>query len=375
MSERSSSTDRALVVVPCLNESLHIERVIASLLNDRHWQDPLLIVADGGSTDGTVELVRGIAARDPRVRLAHNAGRFQSAGVNLAANLFGEGRKWLVRADAHAEYPVGYVSALIGEATRVGCASVVVSMRTTGSGFFQQSVAYAQNSWLGTGGSAHRVQGNEAFVDHGHHALFDLDAFRSIGGYDETFTHNEDAELDVRLREAGGRIWLTRKVTLAYVTRSTPAALYRQYLNYGRGRARTTMLHRVRPKLRQLAPLAVAPTIVGLAGIPISADFAGPAIVWATACCGWSVAKGAAERNLAAAMAGPSAMLMHAAWSFGFWSELVRAAAKRFSTRLTASAEAGNAVVGAIKEAQSPAAVATRPSQRSYPPVATPASR
>ena len=28
-------------------------------------------------------------------------------------------------------------------------------------------------------------------------------AFRGVGGYDESFSHNEDAELDYRLRQAG----------------------------------------------------------------------------------------------------------------------------------------------------------------------------
>jgi succinoglycan biosynthesis protein ExoA len=338
--EFPTSTARALVAVPCLNERGHIERVIASLLDDAGWVDPLLVVADGGSTDGTVELVRAIAERDARVRLVHNDKRFQSAGVNLAARLFGEGRRWLIRADAHAHYPPHYVSALVEEATRVGCASVVVGMRTTGSSFFQQSVACAQNSWLGTGGSAHRVQGGEAFVDHGHHALFDLEAFRSVGGYDETFTHNEDAELDIRLRRAGGRIWLTRKVTLDYVTRPTPAALFRQYRSYGRGRARTLLLHRARPKLRQLAPLAVAPAVAALAAAPISPEFALPATLWAGACCGWSLANGVRQRSLRAAMAGPAAMLMHCAWSIGFWGELVQRPLHQAGTSRGAAAPA-----------------------------------
>ena len=36
-------------------------------------------------------------------------------------------------------------------------------------------------------------------------------AFRAVGGYDESFSHNEDAELDYRLRQAGYRIWMTDK--------------------------------------------------------------------------------------------------------------------------------------------------------------------
>ena len=34
------------------------------------------------------------------------------------------------------------------------------------------------------------------YVDHGHHAAFRAASFKAIGGYDETFSHNEDAEFD-----------------------------------------------------------------------------------------------------------------------------------------------------------------------------------
>jgi succinoglycan biosynthesis protein ExoA len=44
------------------------------------------------------------------------------------------------------------------------------------------------------------------FVEHGRHALIRLDAFRAVGGYDATQSHNEDAEFDYRLTGNGGRI-------------------------------------------------------------------------------------------------------------------------------------------------------------------------
>src|SRR5207248_7193295 len=143
----------------------------------------------------------------------------------LAARLMGERRPWLVRVDAHADYPPNYASTLIAEARRTGAASVVVAMETRGEGTFQRAVAAAQNSRLGAGGSPHRRVTPGRWVDHGHHALFRLDAFEAVGGYDEGFSHNEDAEFDLRLRQQGGRIWLTDKVRIGYHPRATPSAL------------------------------------------------------------------------------------------------------------------------------------------------------
>ncbi len=319
---RAQSENRALIVIPCLNEAKAIAGVLDRILDDPGLVDPVVLVADGGSTDGTREIVADIAARDPRVRLLHNPGRLQSAGINLAARALDESRPWMVRVDAHADYPPNYVSTLIAEARRTGATSVVVSMDTRGDGFFQRATAAAQNSVLGTGGSAHRLAGEGRWVDHGHHALFRLDAFEAVGGYDETFSHNEDAELDLRLTREGGRIWLTDKVRIGYHPRSTPGALWKQYFSYGKGRARTVLKHVTPLKIRQAVPLAIAPAVASLLAAPLFWAFAVPALVWMAAALGFGLLLGVKKRDPAAAMAGVAAMIMHLGWSAGFWWQL-----------------------------------------------------
>lgn len=315
---------RAAIVIPCLNEESVIGGVVREMLSDGDLVDLVVIVADGGSTDGSRQIVAEIAAVDPRVRLLPNPARLQSAGVNLAAATLGPDRDWLVRVDAHADYAVNYVSTLIAEAVRTGADSVVVSMDTRGTAAFQRAAAAAQNSVLGTGGSAHRLAGPGGWVDHGHHALFRLSAFQAAGGYDETFSHNEDAELDLRLTGQGGRIWLTDRLRIGYHPRATPVALARQYFNYGRGRARTVLKHRTRLKLRQAAPLAVAPAVALVLLTPLSWMFALPALVWATACLAFGMLLTLKTRDLAVAASGPAAMIMHLAWSLGFLAGLAR---------------------------------------------------
>jgi succinoglycan biosynthesis protein ExoA len=334
--ETALAEDRALIVIPCLNEAPIIAKVIAQMLEDDGLVDPLVLVADGGSTDGSRAIVGEIAERDPRVRLIANPGRLQSAGVNLAARLLGEGRPWLVRVDAHADYPPRYASTLIAEARRTGASSVVVAMDTVGEGAFQKAVAAAQNSKLGTGGAAHRSGGTGRWVDHGHHALFRLDAFEGVGGYDEDFSHNEDAEFDLRLSRDGGQIWLTDQVRIGYHPRSSARALAKQYFSYGKGRARTVLKHVVPLKLRQALPLAVAPAVLSLLAAPLFWPFAIPALVWAATALGYGLALAIRARDPDIALSGPAAMIMHLAWSAGFWSQL-------FAHALAAKVEAPEA--------------------------------
>jgi succinoglycan biosynthesis protein ExoA len=195
-------------------------------------------------------------------------------------------------------------------------------MDTQGRTFFQRAAAAAQNSVLGTGGSAHRSEAKAGWVDHGHHALFDLASYEAVGGYDESFSHNEDAELDHRLTREGGRIWLTDKARIVYHPRSTPQALWKQYFSYGKGRARTVLKHYTPLKFRQAIPLGIAPAVASVLLAPLFWAFALPALLWMATALGYGLLLGAKKRDPAAAIAGVAAMIMHLGWSAGFWTQL-----------------------------------------------------
>ena len=305
-----------LVIIPCLNEEAHLPRLLAQLLDDAG--SATIVVADGGSVDRSRAIVAAIEAEHPNVILLDNPARAQGPGINLAVRRYGAGRRWMVRVDAHADYPRAYVSSLVARATALEVSSVVVSMNTRGIGCFQRAVAAAQNSVLGTGGSAHRHAGEGRFVDHGHHALMQMDAFRNAGGYCESFTHNEDAELDHRIGLNGGRIWLEPSLSIIYYPRRNPAALFRQYRKYGQGRARNQQRHKMSIKPRQLAPLVVVPALFLLLLTPAWIGFALPFVGWAVASIGCGLYLGARARSTCVAWAGFAAMIMHSAWAIGY---------------------------------------------------------
>ncbi|WP_417809352.1 glycosyltransferase family 2 protein [Thioclava sp.] len=316
-----------LVVIPTLNEAAHIAAVINGLrpFSERAasaGRKVTIVVVDGGSLDGTRDIVARLQASFDGLHLLNNPARLQSAAVNLAVSQFAKDAAWLIRIDAHARYPEDYCDILLDEAEATAADSVVVAMRAIGETPFQRAAALAQNTRIGNGGAAHRSAPAGARVEHGHHALMRLDAFCAMGGYDAGFSHNEDAELDRRLVASGRKIWLTGRTGLGYIPRRSVTALARQYFNFGRGRAQTQLKHRIWPRLRQTLPIAVLPAVLLALLAPLHPLFALPAVLWLSACLAGGLVLALQGHGWTGLPAGAIAALMHLAWSCGFWSGL-----------------------------------------------------
>ncbi|MCI5045984.1 MAG: glycosyltransferase family 2 protein [Aquisalinus sp.] len=311
---------RILVVIPALNEAAHIEDCLRSLMRGSAALSSVqVIVADGGSTDGTRDIVQELSDTFPNVSLIDNPGRLQAAGVNAGAQLAEYGRDILVRCDAHADYPEDYILNLALKLEETGAASVVVPMDAQGTTCFQRANAWVVDTPLGSGGSAHRGGSTSGYVDHGHHAAFRLEHFLRLGGYDETFSHNEDAEYDARLSQAGGKIYLDADIRVGYYPRTTISGLWRQYFGYGRGRARNLLKNGQRPRLRQLVPVL---NLLLLVASLLVAALTPLALAWPVFYVGvlglvsaWFVVS---KKSLCGLWAGPALGAMHLSWGLGF---------------------------------------------------------
>lgn len=313
------------IVVPVLNEAAVIERVLAELLAGLPCDRPCeIVVADGGSTDGTVQKVATLASHTPQLRSLANPARLQAAAVNRAARQVADKAEFLIRADAHATYPPHFVANLVSALERTGADAVVVPMDSAGRGCVARAIAWISDTRIGSGGSAHRGGRRSGFVDHGHHAGWRLESFLKAGGYDESFSHNEDAEFDCRLRRTGGRVWLDANIRLQYHVRPSLRALWRQYRNYGRGRSRTVRRHPGTMRLRQFAvPTFVVTNLLAA----IMSFWWRPAVFLPTAYLAMlaflSLRLAVQNRSLCGLMGGAAALVMHVAWAFGFLESLL----------------------------------------------------
>ena len=76
------------------------------------------------------------------------------------------------------------------------------------------------------------------------------------GDFDESLVRNQDDELNLRLRLAGGRIVLDPSIRVRYRPRGSLTKVFRQYYEYGRWKVPVMLKHRRALSSRSLVPVA-----------------------------------------------------------------------------------------------------------------------
>jgi hypothetical protein len=91
---------------------------------------------------------------------------------------------------------------------------------------------------------------------------FRHEAFEIAGLFDESLRRNQDADFNLRVRQAGGRVVLDPAIRVFYTPRGSIASVFRQYHDYGYWRTEVMMKHRELPSPRTLTPLVFVASLV-----------------------------------------------------------------------------------------------------------------
>jgi glycosyltransferase involved in cell wall biosynthesis len=268
------------IVVPCRNEAGHIEKCLRDILAQEPWRDRgtfEVLVADGMSDDGTREIVRKVAQSDSRVRLIDNPGRIVSTGLNAAIRVARGGI--IVRMDAHSEYAPDYVRECVGTLRHTRADNVGGPALTRAEGYVQRAVAAAYRSPFSAGGARFHDPHYEGEVDTVVYGCWRKETLLKIGlfdeelarnqddelnyrlacgqgrPFDETMVRTEDDELNFRIVRGGGRLWQSPRIRSWYRPRSSLAALFRQYEQYGYWKVRVIQKHGRPASARHLVPV------------------------------------------------------------------------------------------------------------------------
>jgi glycosyltransferase involved in cell wall biosynthesis len=268
------------VVLPVLNEELHLANAVQSILSQDYAGTLEIILALGPSKDKTNEIAERIALADKRILLVNNPSGRTAAGLNLALNK--SSNPVIVRVDAHAEIQQNYISLAIEIMKSSGAVNVGGIMGAQGVSTFEKTVARAMRSPLGVGASRFHTGGDSGYVDTVYLGVFIRAAVIAVGGFDERFIRAQDWELNFRLRQAGGKIFFDPRLHVTYRPRSTVRALAKQYFEYGRWRRVVSRRHKGTINYRYLAPpfSLIAASLSIILAVALNALFIIPAAIY-----------------------------------------------------------------------------------------------
>jgi glycosyltransferase involved in cell wall biosynthesis len=245
------------VVIPCYNEEKTIYPLLESISQQTFQIDDLeVIIADGISTDGTRAEINRFSAAHPNleVRIVDNTKKTIPSGLNIGIQAAkGE---FIVRLDAHSVPASDYIEKCVtllkqGIAENVGGVWLI---RPGKNDWIGRSIAAAASHPIGVGDAGYRHSNKAGYVDTVPFGAYRREFIISLGAYNEALLTNEDYELNVRIRKAGGRVYLDPKIQCVYFSRPTFLALAKQYWRYGYWKAKMVRKYPGTVRWRQALP-------------------------------------------------------------------------------------------------------------------------
>jgi glycosyltransferase involved in cell wall biosynthesis len=308
------------VVMPIRNEAEHLGAAVAAVRSQEYPGRVRIFLGVGPSDDGTERVAAELAATGDDLVVVENPSGLTPSALNVA--LRAGAAPIVVRVDGHSELSDGYIQRAVETMQRTDAVNVGGLQVPVATTPFEQAVAAATTSWLGTGGASYRVGGEEGPVDTVFLGVFDRSAIEAVGLFDERLIRNQDYELNIRLREAGGAVWFDPALSVGYRPRGSWTALAKQYYEYGYWKAAVMRLHPDSARLRQVVPpVAVGGIVLGAA---LSPRFRWFALAPAAYGCVIAAAAARSGRRLFAVVT----PLIHVSWSTGLLVGLVRAPAR-----------------------------------------------
>jgi dolichol-phosphate mannosyltransferase len=177
------------IVVPVLDEAHRLAACLEGLLGHGNEVGEILVV-DGGSTDGTRDLVRAYARRDPRLRLVE-AGPAPADwngkvwGLDVAERALASGAEWLLTLDADVRPSAALARSLVARAChcQLRLLSVATAQRLSGGleGMLHPALLATLVYRFGRPGGATRTPGGA--LANGQCCLIRRDLLHELGGF------------------------------------------------------------------------------------------------------------------------------------------------------------------------------------------------
>lgn len=251
-------TDLPLVsiIMPLKDEALTIEKALDSICAQTYPVEKIeIIVVDGNSTDGTLEVVRERMLCDNRITLligqcncpaAMNLGIRHSRGSIVA------------KIDGHGYMEAGFIDTAVRYLLEdPDCSCVGGQIIPLGPSRVASSNMHARFSWFGVGSGIYTVRRAIREVDTVQCGVYVKNHLVKAGAFDPMLQFGEDEEANYRLIRTGFKIVFHPGMKFYYHVRPSFAALFRQYYSYGVARVKVLRKHPRFFRIKHVVPSGV----------------------------------------------------------------------------------------------------------------------
>ncbi len=243
------------VISTVKNEAGSIDRLVESLLAQTRPPDEIVIV-DGGSTDGTVEIIRQYIEQRAPIVLHIAPGCNISQGRNLAIRNARGGI--IASTDAGVVLPPLWLANLLEEFDQSPSDQSEVSVV---SGFFVADCSNVFELAMGATVLPNIEEVNpKTFLPSSRSIAFRRDAWEAVAGYPEWLDYCEDLIFDLNLRKAGFQFAFAPGAVARFKPRGSLQSFAKQYFLYARGDGKANLWatrHAIRYITYTLGPLAL----------------------------------------------------------------------------------------------------------------------
>lgn len=252
------------IIIPVLNEEKYIESLVKSLLSQTiDFDSAECIFVDGGSTDATILKLKEYCNKYPQFFIfLHNPNKTAPFALNIGIKA--SRGDYIIRLDAHSEYPNNYIEKCIYFLENTDADNVGGIAITKSTGFVGEVIAKMLSSKFGVGNSEFRTNGQSGYVDTVPFGAFRRSTFEKYGLFDERLTRNQDNEMNYRIRKNGGKIFMSDEIKLTYYCRNTVGGISKMAINNGKWNIITMKLCPGSMGIRHFVPFLFLTSIIGL---------------------------------------------------------------------------------------------------------------
>lgn len=221
------------IIIPLYNEEKYVSKCVESLIKQTYPKSQMeWIFVDGNSTDKTVKIINEyIAKGDYPIVLLTNKKRKTPYALNMAIEK--SKGKYIIRLDAHSYFYPDYIEKCVHYLDTTDAANVGGIAETEATGFVGQAIAKMLSTKFGVGGSDFRIGEGNRFVDTVPFGAFRREVFERVGLFNPKLLRSEDNDMNSRIRQSGGKVWLAEDIKFKYYCRDTFKGILKMGLQNG----------------------------------------------------------------------------------------------------------------------------------------------